>query len=90
MVPVLVPSPKMTLALLPLITPPKVTLIPALAAILFVVPELKVMVLLIVLPSVFNNKAPPLMVTPPVDKLVFSTPPDETDNVPPLIVVPPL
>ena len=90
MVPVFVASPKVTLALLPVITPPRVTLTSALATILFVVPELKLMALVIVLPLVFNNKAPPSMVTLLVDKLVSLVPPEEIDKVPPLIVVTPL
>ena len=88
MVPVFVLSPKVTLALLPLITPLKVAPTPVLAAMAFVVPD-KMMAFLILLLA-FNNKVPPLMVTLPVDKLVSLVPPEETDKVPPLIVVPPL
>ena len=87
--PVLVLLPKVTLALLPLITPLKVALTPALAAMIFAVLELKAMALLIVLLA-FNNKVPPLMVTLALDKLVALVPPEETDKAPPLIVVPPL
>ena len=82
-------SPKVTLALLPLSTLLKVALIPALAEMTFVVPELNVMALLIVLLA-FNTKAPPLRVTLPVDKLVPLSPPEVITKVAPLIVVPPV
>ena len=88
-VPVLRLSPKVTRPFVPLITPLKVALSPALAAILFVVLALKAIVLLIVLLAL-NNKAPPLRETVPLDKLVLPVPPEETDNVPLLIVVPPV
>ena len=87
--PVLAVLPKVTLALLPLITPLKMALIPALAAMIFVVLELKVMALLIV-SLALNTKAPPLMVMAPVDKFVPLRPPEETTKVAPLIVVPPV
>ena len=88
MAPVSVLLPKLTLPI-PLITPLKEGLIPVLAAIVFVVPALKAMALLIVLLA-FNFKVPPMMVTPPVDKLEPISPPEETDKVPDIIVVPPL
>ena len=86
---VLSPKEMVPLTFMSLITPPRVALIPALAAILFVMLELKEMALLIVLPA-FNNKVPPIMVTLPVDKFVLLEPPEEMDKVPALIVVPPL
>ena len=89
MVPVLVLLPKVTLALLPLITPLKVVLVTALAAMKFVLLELRVMALLIVLLAV-NNKVPPLMVTLPIDKFVPLVPPVEITKVAALIVVPPV
>ena len=81
----------MTLALLslPLIASLKVALTPVLATIVLVLLEFKAMALLIVLLA-FNFKVPPLMMTPPVDKLVPLIPPEDTDKVPPLILVPPL
>ena len=92
MVPVLTPSSITTLPLVvrSLITPLKVTALPLPTAILLVTPLANLMLLLKVLPLVFSNKAPPLIVITPEDKLVPLAPPVATDSVPPEIVVPPL
>ena len=73
----------------PEIKPLKVTVSPVAAAI-SLLPVLKVMLLVIVLPEALPNKVPPPRVTVPVDKLLLLAPPVATDTVPPLIVVPPV
>ena len=85
-VPVFVKSP--TVSALPEITPLKLAVVFATAEITLV-PAPKVMLLLIVLVAV-STSVPPLMVTPPVDRLDPLAPPEATLKVPALIVVPPV
>ena len=87
-VPLFVASPTVTLLAPPLIMPLKVTVF-VVAAAISLVPEPKVMLLLIVLAPV-HNKVPPLIVTVPVERLVPLVPPVATDKAPPEMEVPPV
>ena len=69
-------------------TPLKVVVTPDAAAILFV-PVARVIALVIVL-FALTSKIPPPIVTVPVDRFDPLTPPEATDIVPALIVVPPV
>ena len=86
-VPVLAASPTLS-APVPEMIPLRVAVLPAVAAMVLVVPEAKEMALLIVLVPL-ANKVPPFRVTAPVERLVFIAPAVNTDKVPPVIVVPP-
>ena len=72
----------------PEIMPPKVAVWPSAAANLLA-PVLRAMVLVMVLVAVFNNVAP-AKVTPPDERLVSLDPPEATDKVIPVTVIPPV